>query len=129
MATTPTVRAPTGEWWQKTVRVDSFRASPRGLYNVHGNVWDWTEDCWNDKNSRNPGDDRARTTGDCGNRIVNQGSWADSPHHFSAPPSATGTNPITETAARASALPEDFEVSLRRLRFQFRDEERKSRHL
>ena len=44
---------------------------------------------------------------------------------ISAPRSATGTNPITETAAKASALPEDSEVSLRRLHSQSRDEERK----
>ena len=73
-----------GKWRQKTVRVDSFRANPWGLYNVHGNVWDWTEDCWNDKNSRNPRDGSARTTGDCGNRIVRGGSWAYSPDHLRA---------------------------------------------
>ena len=73
-----------GKWRQKTVRVDSFRPNPWGLYNVHGNVWDWTEDCWNDKNSGNPGDGSARTTGDCGNRIVRGGSWPYSPTHLRA---------------------------------------------
>jgi formylglycine-generating enzyme required for sulfatase activity len=39
---------------QRGVSVDSFDANPRGLYNVHGNVWDWTEDCWNDSKTGNP---------------------------------------------------------------------------
>jgi formylglycine-generating enzyme required for sulfatase activity len=42
---------------------------------VHGNVWEWTEDCWNDSNSGNPGDGSARTTGNCSNRVVRGGSW------------------------------------------------------
>jgi formylglycine-generating enzyme required for sulfatase activity len=72
------------KWRQTTVRVDRFRANPWGLYNVHGNVWDWTEDCWNDRNSGNPGDGSARTAGDCNNRIVRGGAWAYTPTHLRA---------------------------------------------
>lgn len=64
-----------GEWRQHPVRVDSFRANPWGLYNVHGNVWDWTSDCWNEANAGNPGDGTARTDGDCTWRAVRGGAW------------------------------------------------------
>jgi formylglycine-generating enzyme required for sulfatase activity len=68
-----------GENRRRTVPVDSFNPNPWGLYNVHGNVWEWTEDCWNDSNSGNPGNGTARTTGDCSERMVRGGSWLDQP--------------------------------------------------
>jgi formylglycine-generating enzyme required for sulfatase activity len=58
-----------------TVPVDSFESNPWGLYNVHGNVWEWTEDCWNTSNAGNPGDGTARVIGDCGKRVLRGGSW------------------------------------------------------
>jgi formylglycine-generating enzyme required for sulfatase activity len=64
-----------GEYRQRTVPVDSFQPNPWGLYNVHGNVWEWTEDCWNDINAGNSGDGRARTMGDCARRVVRGASW------------------------------------------------------
>jgi formylglycine-generating enzyme required for sulfatase activity len=70
----------TGEWRKATVAVDSFSANPWGLYNVHGNVWEWTEDCWNEKNAGNPGDGKARTTGDCSLRVVRGASFNNFPH-------------------------------------------------
>jgi formylglycine-generating enzyme required for sulfatase activity len=60
--------------------VDSFTANPWGLYNVHGNVWEWVEDCWNDKNAGNPGDGSARLSGDCSLRVQRGGSWNNAPH-------------------------------------------------
>jgi formylglycine-generating enzyme required for sulfatase activity len=64
-----------GEYRQQTVPVDSFDANPWGLFDVHGNVSEWTEDCWYDSNQGNPGNGSARTTGDCGLRVVRGGSW------------------------------------------------------
>jgi formylglycine-generating enzyme required for sulfatase activity len=68
-----------GEYSQRTAPVDSFEPNPWGLYNVHGNVWEWTVDCLHDNNTGDPGDGRARTTGDCGLRVVRGGSWESIP--------------------------------------------------
>lgn len=64
-----------GEYRQRTVPVDSFKRNPWGLFNVHGNISEWTEDCWNDRNEGNPGDGSARTSGDCNRHVVRGGSW------------------------------------------------------
>jgi formylglycine-generating enzyme required for sulfatase activity len=73
-----------GEARNATLPVDSFSANPWGLYNVHGNVWEWTEDCWNEKNAGNPGDGSARTTGDCSLRVLRGASFANAPHTLRA---------------------------------------------
>jgi formylglycine-generating enzyme required for sulfatase activity len=68
-----------GEYRPRTVTVDTFEPNTWGFYNVHGNVWEWTEDCWNDSNTGNPGDGRARTTGNCSQRMLRGGSWGVHP--------------------------------------------------
>jgi formylglycine-generating enzyme required for sulfatase activity len=68
-----------GEWRKATVPVDTFEANPWGLYNVHGDVLEWSEDCWNDKNAGNPGDGTARTSGDCTLRVLRGASWRSDP--------------------------------------------------
>jgi formylglycine-generating enzyme required for sulfatase activity len=73
-----------GESRGRTVPVDSFEANPWGLFNVHGNVWDWTEDCWNDSNQGNPGNGSARTTGDGGRRVIRGGFWNNPPRNLRA---------------------------------------------
>jgi formylglycine-generating enzyme required for sulfatase activity len=73
-----------GEWRNSTVAVFAFLANPWGLHNVHGNVWDWTEDCWNEKNAGNPGDGTARSDGDCSFRVVRGGSFNNAPHTLRA---------------------------------------------
>jgi formylglycine-generating enzyme required for sulfatase activity len=68
-----------GQQRRKTVPVHNFEPNPWGLYNVHGNVWEWTEDCWNESNDGNPGDGNARTSGDCDHRVLRGGSWSSGP--------------------------------------------------
>jgi formylglycine-generating enzyme required for sulfatase activity len=50
-----------GEWRKSTVSIDSFEANPWGLYNVHGNVWEWCEDVWHVSYSGAPLDGRRRS--------------------------------------------------------------------
>jgi formylglycine-generating enzyme required for sulfatase activity len=70
---------PKGVRRKMTVPVDSFAPNHWGLYNVHGNVWDWTEDCWNATNAGNPGDGTPRLTGDCSLRVLRGASWNNYP--------------------------------------------------
>ena len=72
--------SPKGEWRQATVAVNSFSPNPFGLYNVHGNVWDWVEDCWHENYTSAPTDGSAGTTG-CSNnfRVLRGGSWISAP--------------------------------------------------
>jgi formylglycine-generating enzyme required for sulfatase activity len=59
----------------KTVPVDSFASNPWGLYQVHGNLYEWVEDCWNENYLRAPADGSAWVTGDCDSRVLRGGSW------------------------------------------------------
>ena len=58
-----------------TAPVGSFPANGFGLHDVHGNVWEWVEDCWNGGYAGAPSDGRAWESGDCGRRVLRGGSW------------------------------------------------------
>ena len=72
--------SPIGTYRRKTVAVGSFNANPYGIHDLHGNVWEWTQDCWNPTHAGNPNNGRARTSGDCGYRVMKGGSWVNSPY-------------------------------------------------
>jgi len=55
------------------------RPNAWGLYDMSGNVWEWTRDCWNENYYGAPTDGSAWTQGDCSRRVVRGGSWVDSP--------------------------------------------------
>ena len=74
-----------GSRWdaRQTAPMGSFSPNAFGLYDVHGNVWEWVEDCWHDDYDRAPTDGTARTrSGDCGSRLLRGGSWNNDPRHL-----------------------------------------------
>jgi formylglycine-generating enzyme required for sulfatase activity len=69
----------TGEYRRRTLPVDSFQPNPWGLYQVHGNVWEWTQDCWHENYTGAPSDGSAWVSEGCSYRMVRGGSWAAYP--------------------------------------------------
>jgi len=63
----------------RTVAVGSYPANQFGLHDVHGNVWEWTQDCWNAGYWGAPNDGSAWESGECGRRVLRGGSWYDFP--------------------------------------------------
>jgi formylglycine-generating enzyme required for sulfatase activity len=60
---------------QGTAAVAQFKPNPWGLHDIHGNVWQITEDCYGDKNVGNPADGSPRITVDCSKRAERGGAW------------------------------------------------------
>ena len=68
--------------YDRTAPVGSFSANAWGLHDMHGNVWEWVQDCWNASYAGAPTDGRAWTLGDCSQRVIRGGSWGDGPRYM-----------------------------------------------
>lgn len=68
-----------GSQWDdtKTAPVKSFSPNAFGLYDMHGNVWEWVQDCWKNNYSGAPINGSASKGGDCSQRVLRGGSWYD----------------------------------------------------
>ena len=66
-----------GQWdaRDRTAPVGSFPANAWGLHDVHGNVWEWVEDCLNSNYEGAPINGSAWMSGDCSRRVIRSGSW------------------------------------------------------
>ena len=64
---------------KKTAPVGSFQPNQFGLYDMHGNVWEWVEDCYHKTYQGAPADGTAWTSGNCSSRVLRGGSWGYRP--------------------------------------------------
>ena len=69
-----------GTYRGETTPVGTFAPNAFGLYDVHGNVSEWVEDCVHDSYLGAPGDGTVWVRGgDCGWRVLRGGSWVNPP--------------------------------------------------
>ena len=64
-----------GPYLAKTQRVGQYEPNAFGIYDMHGNVYEWVEDCWNADHQGAVGDGSPRKDGDCKFRVMKGGSW------------------------------------------------------
>lgn len=75
-----------GSKWSgdRTAPAGSFRKNAFGLHDMHGNVWEWMEDCWHRNYRRAPKDGRAWTGGACQQSVIRGGSFSDGANYASS---------------------------------------------
>lgn len=80
-------RGPKGIYRKETTPVGSFPANSYGLYNMHGNVWEWCADYWHDSYADKPeelkldGNTPWRSADEDSTRSWRGGSWVLNPRY------------------------------------------------
>jgi formylglycine-generating enzyme required for sulfatase activity len=69
---------PTGACRQRAIQVGSFRANAFGLFDMHGNVWEWCADAWRETYNGAPIDGAACIAGES-ERVLRGGAWNSPP--------------------------------------------------
>lgn len=68
------------QWdYRQTAPSGSFSPNAFGVYDMHGNVQEWVEDCRNNSYAGAPPDGSARRSGECDQRVLRGGSWSSIP--------------------------------------------------
>jgi formylglycine-generating enzyme required for sulfatase activity len=86
-------------WVDQTSPVGSFPANAFGLFDMHGNVYQWTEDCYQKDASLLPTDGSPVRDGNCNVRVMRSTSFMSNPHTLRSanragqyPPNLRGRN-------------------------------------
>ncbi len=59
-----------------------FPPNPWGIFDMAGNVWQWTEDCYHRNYVDAPTDGSAWLAGACRSRVLRGGSWSTTPNNL-----------------------------------------------
>lgn len=62
-----------------TAPVGEVQPNALDLRHMLGNLFEWTQDCWNKDYRGAPGDGGARMSGDCNKHVLRGGSWITAP--------------------------------------------------
>jgi formylglycine-generating enzyme required for sulfatase activity len=77
--------APCNDGYAFTSPAGHYAPNVFGLYDMFGNAWQWTADCYHDSYSGAPADGSAWIAGTCnGGHVVRGGSWVNVPRYLRA---------------------------------------------
>jgi formylglycine-generating enzyme required for sulfatase activity len=69
-------QGPKGEYREQTTDVGKFLPNVFGLYDMHGNIWEWCQDVWHDNYKEAPTDGTAWIDGNDNQiKLFRGGSW------------------------------------------------------
>jgi formylglycine-generating enzyme required for sulfatase activity len=72
--------------FKEAAPIGRFPPNPLGLYDMHGNLWEWVRDCWDDKayagRGSHPLAAPVKDSGTCAWRVLRGGSFGDVPQHL-----------------------------------------------
>ncbi|MHC5850470.1 SUMF1/EgtB/PvdO family nonheme iron enzyme [Nostoc sp.] len=71
---------PKGEYRQQTTDVGKFPPNPFGLFDMHGNVYEWCQDAWHENSNEAPTDGSAWVSHN-DRRLLRGGSWDSYPRN------------------------------------------------
>ena len=86
-----------------TMETGSFKPNGFGLYDMHGNVYEWVEDCYKWGYVGGTSDGSAVTSGECNYRVLRGGSWVENPGRDDA--AKLGMTASLRSASRLGASP------------------------
>ena len=64
-----------------TTAVGKYPPNAFGLYDMHGNVWEWCQDNWHDNYKNAPNDGSAWLSGESSINVIRGGSWNVNPRY------------------------------------------------
>ena len=71
-----------GDKFKYTSSAASFSANEYGLFDMHGNIWEWVEDKWHSDYNGAPNDGSAWVSGNSSRRVLRGGSWSRTPQYL-----------------------------------------------